>query len=75
VSLQALQLHWLYAPIKTFVKPSLMNTFVSMKNTVSWDVAPCRSCVNRSFGGMYRLHLQGTKIRERGTRVSRWLAD
>jgi hypothetical protein len=33
-------------------------TAVSMKNAVFWDVAPCRSCVNRRFGGTYRLHLQ-----------------
>jgi hypothetical protein len=38
-----------------------------------WDVAPCRSCVNRRYGGKYRLHLQGRKICERGTSVSRWL--
>jgi hypothetical protein len=44
-----------------------------LKNAVFWDVAPCRSCVNRCFGGTYRLHLQGIKIRERGTSVSRWL--
>jgi hypothetical protein len=31
-----------------------------MKNAVFWDVAPCRSCVNRRFGGTFRLHLQGT---------------
>jgi hypothetical protein len=41
-----------------------------MKNAVFWDVAPCRSCVNRRFGGIYRLHLQSRKIRERGTRRS-----
>jgi hypothetical protein len=35
-------------------------------------VAPCRSCVNRRFGGRYRLHLQGRKIRKRGSGVSRW---
>jgi hypothetical protein len=29
-----------------------------MKNAVFWDVAPCSSCVNRRFGGTYRLHLQ-----------------
>jgi hypothetical protein len=34
-----------------------------MKNAVFWDVAPCRSCVNRRFGGTYRLHLQGRKCR------------
>jgi hypothetical protein len=35
-----------------------------MKNAVFWDVAPCRSCVHRRFGGTYRLHLQGRKIRD-----------
>jgi hypothetical protein len=44
-----------------------------MKNAVFWDVAPCRSCVNRRFGATYRLQLQGRKIRDRGTSVSRWL--
>jgi hypothetical protein len=48
-------------------------TAVTVKNADFWDVVPCRSCVNRRFGGMYRLHLQGRKIRERGTSVSRWL--
>jgi hypothetical protein len=37
---------------------------VTMKNTVFWDVALCRSCVNRRFGGTYRLHLQCRKIRQ-----------
>jgi hypothetical protein len=36
-------------------------------------VVPCRSCVNRRFGGKYRLHYQGREIRERGISVSRWL--
>jgi hypothetical protein len=39
-------------------------TAVTMKNAIFWDVVPCRSCVNRRFGGKYRLHLQGRKIRE-----------
>jgi hypothetical protein len=39
-------------------------------NAVFWDVSPCRFCVYRRFGGTYRLHLQGRKIRERGTSVS-----
>jgi hypothetical protein len=43
---------------------------VSMKNAVFWDVAPCRYCVNRRFGGTYRLHLQGRKIREQETGMS-----
>jgi hypothetical protein len=42
-----------------------------LKKTLFWDMAPCRYCVNRRFGGTYRLHLQSTrknkKIRERGT--------
>jgi hypothetical protein len=48
-------------------------TAVTMKNADFLDVAPCRFCVNRRFGGTYRLNLQGRKIRERGTSVSRWL--
>jgi hypothetical protein len=32
-----------------------------MKNAVFWDVAPCRYCVNRHFGGPYRLHSQGRR--------------
>jgi hypothetical protein len=37
-----------------------------MKNAVFWDVAPCRSSgLSRRFGGTYRLHLKGRKIRER----------
>jgi hypothetical protein len=44
-----------------------------MKNAVFWDVAPCRSCVNRRFRGTYRLHLQGGKIRKQETSVSRCL--
>jgi hypothetical protein len=48
-------------------------TAVAMKNVVFWDVELCRSCVNRRFGGTYRLHLQGRKINEWETSVSRWL--
>jgi hypothetical protein len=48
-------------------------TAVTMNNAVFWDVAPCRYCVNRRFGGKYRLNLQGRNTRERGTSVSRWL--
>jgi hypothetical protein len=32
-----------------------------MKNTVFWDVAPCRYFVNRRFGGTYCLPLQGRR--------------
>jgi hypothetical protein len=33
-----------------------------LKNAVFWDVVPCRSSVNRRFGGTYRLHLQSAAI-------------
>jgi hypothetical protein len=47
-------------------------TAVTMKNAVFWGVAPCRcGRLNRHFGGSYRLHLQGRKIRERRTSVNR----
>jgi hypothetical protein len=39
-------------------------TAVTTKNAVFWDVALCKSCVNRRFGGTYHLHLQSRKIRE-----------
>jgi hypothetical protein len=48
-------------------------TAVSMKNVVFFDVVLCRSCVDQCFGGTYRLHLQGSKIRERSTSVGRWV--
>jgi hypothetical protein len=35
--------------------------FCKEHSVVFWDVAPCRSYVNRRFGGTYRLHLQGTE--------------
>jgi hypothetical protein len=44
-----------------------------LKNFVFSDVAPCRSCVNRRFGWMHRLHLQFRRIRERTTSVNKWL--
>jgi hypothetical protein len=40
---------------------------VTMKNALFWDAAPYRPCVNRRFGGTYRLHLQGRNIRKRAT--------
>jgi hypothetical protein len=33
-----------------------------MKKAVFWDMAPCRSGVNRRFGGTYRLHLHGSLL-------------
>jgi hypothetical protein len=39
------------------------------------DVGPCRSYVNRRFGGTCHLHLLGKKIRERGTSLNRFTQD
>jgi hypothetical protein len=61
-----------YAYISYFVRFEDF-TAVTMKSVVFWDVALCRLCVNRRFGGTYRLHLQDRRIREQGTSVSRWL--
>jgi hypothetical protein len=47
--------------IKIFVRCEVF-TAVTMKIAVFWDVAPCRHCVNRRFGGTYRLHLQGRNL-------------
>jgi hypothetical protein len=44
-----------------------------MKTVDLWYVALCRFWVNQRFGGTYRLRLQGRKIRDRGTSVSRYL--
>jgi hypothetical protein len=45
--------------LKWAVFPSYGKDF--MKNAVFWDVEPCRHCVNRRFGGTYRLHLKGRR--------------
>jgi hypothetical protein len=34
-------------------------TAVTIRNAVSWDMMPCGSCKNRSFGWTYRLHQVG----------------
>jgi hypothetical protein len=44
-----------------------------LKNAVFWDVALCRSCVNRRFGGTHRLHLQGKKNPRARNQRNRWL--
>jgi hypothetical protein len=43
-------------------RQTVVFTAVTLKNAVFWDVTPCRSCVNRCFGGKYRLHLQGRGV-------------
>jgi hypothetical protein len=40
-----------------------------MKHAVFWDATACDSCKNRRFGGTYRLHQQGGKIRELGDKA------
>jgi hypothetical protein len=52
---QPFPLNFLY----NMMKPICSNGIcINLKNAVFWDVALCRSCVNRRFGGSYRLHLQ-----------------
>jgi hypothetical protein len=41
-----------------------------MKNVVFWDVTPCGCCKNRRFGGTYRLHYRGGKVRRARKNVS-----
>jgi hypothetical protein len=62
-----------YVVTKTIEQSPTRETDIHLTNAIFCDVAPCISCVNRSVGGKYRLHLQGKKIRERETSVSRWL--
>jgi hypothetical protein len=46
-----------------------------MKKAVFWDVAPCRSGVNRRFGGTYRLHLQGRRENIRKSARETFVSD
>jgi hypothetical protein len=46
---------------KASIQDLRLFTAVAMKNAVLWDVAPCRYCINRRFGGTYRLHVQSRK--------------
>jgi hypothetical protein len=47
----------------SFVRFEVLSA-VTMKNAVFWDGMLCRRCVNRRFGGMIRLHLQGRRQEE-----------
>jgi hypothetical protein len=38
-----------------------MQVICILKDSVFWDVGPYRYCVNRRFGGTYRLHLEGRR--------------
>jgi hypothetical protein len=40
-----------------------LGTTLAVKNDVFWDVTPCGSCMNRRFGGPWRLFHQGDKNR------------
>jgi hypothetical protein len=53
-----------------------VRTAVVMKTSVSWNLTPCSLLkVNRCFGGIFRLHLQGRRLsKERNQRESRWNA-
>jgi hypothetical protein len=53
---------------KTGVVPLV--TWTELKHTVFWDVTPCGSCDNRSFGGTYRLYHQGDKNQRARNNVS-----
>jgi hypothetical protein len=44
----------------------LIQTIMNSENAVFWNVTPCGSCKNSSFGGTYRLHYQGDKIGDLG---------
>jgi hypothetical protein len=46
------------------LKAIYFRTAAMLKEAVFWDVAPCRYCVIRRFGGTYRLHLQGRRDSE-----------
>jgi hypothetical protein len=54
-----------------------VRTAVVIKSTIFWDITPCSILkVNRRFGGIYRLHLQGRKIsRVRNHLESWWPAE
>jgi hypothetical protein len=46
-----------------------------MKNAVFWDVKPCGSCNNLSYGGTYHLHHQGENMSELGGDTHRFLQE
>jgi hypothetical protein len=49
---------------------------VVMKRIIFWDITPCSPLkVNRSFGGIYRIHFQNRMSRARYQRESRWQVD
>jgi hypothetical protein len=51
--------------------PFEAQTTFTVNNAIFRNVVSCRSCVKWRFGRTYRLHLQGRKISEQGTSMSR----
>jgi hypothetical protein len=47
----------------TYIVRSEVSMAVTMKNAVFWDVTPRAYCMNRRFGGTWRLHHQGDNNR------------
>jgi hypothetical protein len=72
VSDRSLLLSCSHRPRSVAVRRCWSDECLVKKQVVFWDVALCRSWVNRRFGRMYCLRLQGRNIRERGTSVSTW---
>jgi hypothetical protein len=52
--------------VKKSIKFAVL-TAVVMKIATFWVIAPCSPYMNRSFGGTYRLHLQGRKSAKQET--------
>jgi hypothetical protein len=74
-------IYWLNTTEKIWARRFLTNnignvrfevfTTVNMKNAVFWDVAPCRSCMSRRFGGtptMEAIRFSETSVHTRTTR-------
>jgi hypothetical protein len=61
--------NYLYEYIKIHVRFEVF-TAVRVKNDFSWDVMPCGSCKNRSFGGMSHLSHQDEKKPQARNNVS-----
>jgi hypothetical protein len=36
---------------------------ITLMIVIFWEITPCCSYKNRRFGGLYRLHLQGARVR------------
>jgi hypothetical protein len=56
---------WLNEWASDCISKWLSDLAINMKNTVFWDVAPCRYSINRRFGGTYRLHLQDRRNKKK----------